>query len=128
MMKISARFVVNALALMAGVFLVVVSMAVGAGVLGWLGFAVSTGVLLTAVTGMQITQRADARVAHGALGIVALWSLIAALVFTGPVLAWLVFADAVAVALVALIDLAVHESVTERVVHELDVRQFAPTT
>lgn len=122
-MKISTRYIVNATALVAGAFLVIISMTFGAGTVGWLGFAVSTGVLLIAVAGMLAADRTDARISHGTLGVVALWSLIAALVFSGPVLVWLVFADALAVATVALIDLTVHERVTERVVHELDVRQ-----
>ena len=39
-------------------------------------------------------------------GLVALWSLIAALIFTGSLLTWLVLADAIALGVVALVDLA----------------------
>lgn len=126
-MKISTRYIVNVLALVAGAFLVVISMTFGAGSIGWLGFAVSTGVLVLAIAGMQAAERTSARVAHSTLAAVALWSLIAALVFSGPAMVWLVFADALAVATIALLDLTAHERVTERVVHELDVRQPVAT-
>ena len=55
------------------------------------------------------------------VGLVALWSLIAALIFTGSVLTWLVLADAIALGVVALADLAAHEVSTENVVHRLEV-------
>lgn len=125
-MKISSRFLVDVFAVLAGAFLVVSSMAFTASVAGWLGFGVSTAVLVAAVVAMLATGRGDARVGHGTLAVVGLWSLIAALVFTGPVLTWLVFADALAVLATGLIDLTVHEARTERVVHELEVRDYAP--
>ena len=46
--------------------------------------------------------------------LVALWSLIAALMFTGSLLSWLVLADAIALGMVALADLAAHEISTEK--------------
>ena len=55
------------------------------------------------------------------VGLVALWSLIAALIFTGSLLTWLVLADAIALGVVALADLAAHEVSTENVVHRLEV-------
>ena len=56
------------------------------------------------------------------LALVALWSLIAALVFSGNSLMWLVFADALGLAAVALADLTAHEVGAEHVVHSLEVR------
>ncbi len=53
--------------------------------------------------------------------------LIAALVFSGTALTWLVFADALGLVLAALADLTAHELTTERVVHQLDVRGDAAT-
>jgi hypothetical protein len=52
-----------------------------------------------------------------------LWSLIAALTFTGSALTWLVFADAIGLGVLALADLVAHESTEERVVHQLEVRE-----
>jgi hypothetical protein len=54
-------------------------------------------------------------------GLVALWSLVAALAFSGTLLTWLVFADALAVGVLALADLTAHEATTEKVVHQLVV-------
>ena len=58
---------------------------------------------------------------HGIVGLVALWSLVAALAFSGTLLTWLVFADAIAVGVLALADLTAHEATTEKVVHQLVV-------
>ena len=49
------------------------------------------------------------------------WSLIAALVFSGTALTWLVFADALLIGVLALADLTAHEATTENVVHQLEV-------
>jgi hypothetical protein len=53
--------------------------------------------------------------ANDPLGVVALWSLVAALAFSGTALTWLVFADGIALGVFALADLAAHESTTERI-------------
>jgi hypothetical protein len=42
-------------------------------------------------------------------------------VFSGTALTWLVFADALLVASLALADLTAHEATTENVVHRLEV-------
>jgi hypothetical protein len=47
--------------------------------------------------------------------------VVAALAFSGSLLTWLVFADALAVGVLALADLTVHEATTEKVVHQLVV-------
>ena len=61
------------------------------------------------------------KIGHGAIGVAAVWSIIAALVFSGTALIWLVFADALLVAALALADLTAHEATTENVVHQLEV-------
>jgi hypothetical protein len=71
---------------------------------------------------VQDTPANMVKLGHGLIGLVALWSLAAALAFSGSVLTWLVFADAIAVGALALIDLGVHEATTERIVHQLEVR------
>lgn len=68
-------------------------------------------------------RRNGQRIGHGLLAIVGLWSLIAALIFSGTVLTWLVLADAIALGVLALADLAVHEVTTESVVHRLEVTE-----
>jgi hypothetical protein len=120
-MSFNMRFGVDVLGILAGGFLAVSAVAFTAPVAGWVGFGVFTGLAVIGAVGAALAKRTSARIGHGVLGLVGLWSLIAALVFSGPVLPALVFADALAVVVVALADLVVHELSTERVVHELEV-------
>lgn len=122
-MSLSTRFGINVLGILAGGFLAVAAVAFTAPVAGWVGFGVFTGLTVIGGLGAIFANRPAARIGHGVLGLVSLWALIAALVFTGPALAALVFADALAIALVALADLTVHELSTERVVHQLEVHE-----
>lgn len=110
----SLRFGLNAAtALLAG-FVVVASMAFRAGVAGWIGFGVSTGILLLAGVGLAFERGVASRIAEAAIGILALWSLSAALIFSGKAETWLVFADAVALVGAAFAQLVAHEVVTRR--------------
>jgi hypothetical protein len=120
--KLSSRFFLDNLFLLAAAFLVVVSMAWSAGTAGWIAFGVSTGITVIAAASAALAGPASRKAGHGLIALFALWSLIAALVFSGSVLTWLVFADAIAIGLLALADLTVHEATTERVVHQLEVR------
>ena len=124
-MRISSRFLLDSLFVVAAAFLTVASMAWSSGVAGWTAFGVSTVVAVLAVASAAASKKTSLRVGHGLLGLVALWSLVAALAFSGTALTWLVFADAIAVGVLALADLAVHEATTERIVHSLEVRDSA---
>ena len=120
-MKLSPRFAFDTLAVAGGAFLIAAAMSFSAPVAGWLAFSVSTGLAVLAAASAALTRPAGQRIGHGLLGLVALWSLIAALVFAGTALTWLVFADAIALGVAALADLAAHEVTTENVVHRLEV-------
>jgi len=124
-MKLSSRFLLDSLFVVAGAFLTVASMAWASGTAGWTAFGVSAGVTVLAVAGAAMAKKTSSRVGHGLIGLVALWSLIAAVAFSGTTLTWLVFADAIAVGVLALADLAAHEATTERIVHQLEVRDPA---
>jgi hypothetical protein len=124
-MALSPRFALNTIAVIAGAFLAVVAMAFSASVAGWIGFGVFTGVAVLGIAGAVFARKAAAKAGHGLLAAVALWSLIASLIFSGTVLTWLVFAGAAGIVAVALCDLAAHELRTERVVHSLEVRRPA---
>ena len=121
-MKLSSRFLLDILFVVAGAFLVVASMAWSAGTAGWTAFGVSAGVTVLAAASAALAKTASRRLGHGLLGLVALWSLAAALAFSGTALTWLVFADAIAVGVLALADLTAHEATSERIVHQLEVR------
>jgi hypothetical protein len=120
-MKLSPRFILDSLFLLAAAFLVVVSMKWSAGVAGWTAFGVSTGITVIAAASAVLARRPSAKFGHGLVALFALWSLVAALAFSGTVLTWLVFADAIAVGVLALADLTAHEATTEKVVHQLVV-------
>ncbi len=120
-MKLSLRFALDNLFVLGAAFLAVSVMAFSATVAGWLAFGVSTGLVVVAAASMATARRTGQRIGHGVVGLVALWSLIAALIFTGGLLTWLVLADAIALGVVALADLAAHEVSTENVVHRLEV-------
>ncbi len=124
-MKLSSRFLLDSLFVVAGAFLTVASMAWASGTAGWTAFGVSAGVTVLAVASAARTKKTSQRTVHGALSVVALWSLIAAVAFSGTALTWLVFADAIALGVLALADLALHEATTERIVHSLEVRHPA---
>ncbi len=124
-MKLSSRFQLDSLFVVAGAFLTVASMTWSADRAGWTAFGVSAGVTVIAAVSAALAKKGSRRFGHGVVGLVALWSLIAAVSFSGTALTWLVFADAIAVGVLALADLAVHESTTERIVHSLDVREPA---
>jgi hypothetical protein len=120
-MKLSTRFALDVLFVLAGAFLTVAAMSFTAPVAGWVAFGVFTGVALLALAGAIWGRTAGWRLGHGLIALVSVWALIAALVPSGAVLAWLVFADAIAVGVLALADLTAHELTTESVIHRLEV-------
>jgi hypothetical protein len=122
-MKFSARFMLDSLYVTAGAFLAVVAMAWSTGTAGWTAFGVSAGITIIAASA-ALAKKNSHRIGHGLIGLVALWSVVAALAFSGSALTWLVFADAIAVGVLGLADLASHEASTERVVHQFEVRDL----
>ena len=120
-MKLSPRFVLDNLFLVAGAFLAIAAMTWTIGVAHWVAFGVSVGVLVIAGTSAALARRGSRAIGHGLVGLAALWSLIAALVFSGTTLTWMVFYDAILVGVLALGDLTAHEATTENVVHQLVV-------
>jgi hypothetical protein len=124
-MKLSSRFALDILFLVAGAFLAVTAMTFTAPVAGWVAFGVSTGLAVLALVATAFTRRTSQRAGLTLIGLVALWSLVAALVFSGTVLTWLILADAVALGAAAIADLTAHEIAEENVVHRLEVTHGA---
>jgi hypothetical protein len=120
-MKLSSRFALDILFVIGGAFLAVAAMSFSAPVAGWIAFGVSTGFAVLAAASLVAARRTSQWAGHATIGLVALWSLIAALVFSGTVLTWLVFADAIAIGVIALSDLTANEIHEESVVHRLEV-------
>jgi hypothetical protein len=122
-MALSSRFALDTTAIVGGGFVAVAAMSFATVTAGWIGFGVFTLFVVLATAAVAMTRRTQQKLSHGALAAVGLWSLIAALVFTGSAQLWLVFAGGLALAAVALGDLIAHEATTERVVHQLEVRE-----
>ena len=124
-MALSTRFALNTTAILGGGFLAVSAMTFTASTAHWLGFGVSTAFAAAALSSAVLAKRTHQRLAHGALTLVGLWSLASTLIFNGSsdnLQHWMVFANALGLAAVALVDLVAHEATTERVVHKLEVR------
>jgi hypothetical protein len=119
--KISSRFILDNLFVIAGAFLVAAALAFTAPVAGWTGFGVFTGLTVIAGLSAALARNPGRKIGHGLVALAGLWSLIAALAFSGTVLMWLVLADAILVGVLALADLTAHEVTTEKVVHQLVV-------
>lgn len=121
-MVLSPRFALDTTAVLAGAFLAVSAETFTASTAGWLSFGVSAAAAVAGATAAAFAHRTTQKAGHGLLAAVGLWSLIAALTFTGQTLTWLVLANGIALVVAALADLTAHELTSERVVHQLDVR------
>lgn len=128
-MKLSQRFGLDILYVVGAGFLVAAAMGFSSiPVLGWVAFGVFTGLTAIAAASAVVSRRTGQKIGHGVIAAAGLWALIAALVFTGSALMWLVFANAIALGVLALADLTAHESVTENVVHRLEVTEAPSET
>jgi hypothetical protein len=73
--------------------------------------------------GIVLSSRGPAQNAlDGLIGMLGAWTVLASLVFTGSTVTWLGFASGAAFVALALIGLTLHELLTERVVHSIEVR------
>jgi hypothetical protein len=122
------HFVSRLALLLVAAFLVLASQVWLSGTIEWL-FVVG-GIVMILLAALDMTA-ADAigRRLDAVIGVLGIWSIVQAIVFDGSTLEWVSFATAVAGAILAVIGLVVHETSTERVVHELSVtpsREAAP--
>jgi hypothetical protein len=120
-MRLSPRFVLDNVVVVGGAFLAVAALTFTASTAGWIGFGVFAGLTVLAFLSAVTARQAGQKLGHTILGIAGLWSLSAALAFSGTLLAWLVFADAIALGVLALADLTQHEVSTEATVHRLEI-------
>ncbi len=72
-MRLSARFILDNVFLLAAAFLVVASMTWSAGVAGWTAFGVSTGITVIAAASAVLTNRNARKLGHGLVALAALW-------------------------------------------------------
>jgi Na+/phosphate symporter len=120
-----SRFTTNVLALLAGAFVVVASQALSAGTTGWIAFGVALGILgMTAVAQLDRNRGRVQRAFDAVIGALSVWSVVAAVVFSGAALTWLSCGDLLGVAVLACAGLIAHELGTERAVYELARREL----
>lgn len=115
------RFATNLLLGLAAGFVVVASQAFSATVTGWITFGIALGVL----AGLGLSQLDRAGLVHRALdavtALLAVWTVVASVVFDGTALTWLSFAEGLGLVALAVAGLIAHEVSTERVVHHLEI-------
>jgi len=121
----STRYISNVLLALAGGFVIVATQAFAPPTLAWIAFAVTgVGVLvMMAATAVAPGRGLVQRTLDGVVAVLAAWTIVETLVFSGTVMLWITFGGAAAMVAIAVVGLTVHELSTERVVHSLeDVR------
>ena len=117
----SQRFITNVALAIAGAVVVVASQAFTSSVTGWLTFGVGLGALaLLAVVRREGMGEPVSRLLDAGIGLLAIWSVIASVVYDGRLLTWLSFGEGAALVALAAAGLVVHEVRTERAVHALE--------
>ncbi len=118
----STRFVSNMLLALAGGFVIVATQAFAPPVVAWIAFAVTgVGVLvLVAATALVVGRGPVQRTLDAVAAVLAAWTVVETLVFSGMVMVWLTLGAAAAIVAVAVAGLIAHELSTERVVHSLE--------
>ena len=117
----SQRFISNVALAVAGAVVVVSTQAFASQTAGWVTFGVSLGAL--ALLAIANRERAGERiewVIDVEIAVLALWSAVASVVYSGSTLKWLSLAEGLAYVGLAVAGLIVHEVRTERVVHSLE--------
>lgn len=112
----------------AGAFIAIERFAFGVNASVWIAFGVAIAATLASVAAFSVglTRENQAFSGHSAVSaLIAGWTIIAMLVFSKSTASWLAFADGIALMLVSLRALALHETTIERVVHALE--RGAPT-
>ena len=119
--KVSERFITNVVLAIAGAVVVVASQAFTSSVTGWLTFGVGLGALaLLAVVRREGMGEPVSSLLDAGIGLLAIWSVIASVVYDGRLLTWLSFGEGAALVALAVAGLVVHEVRTERAVHALE--------
>jgi hypothetical protein len=123
-----SRFATNTAALIGGGFLVVASQAFGSNATAWLALGVSLATLgMLGVAQLDRSRGMLQSVFDAAIGLLAIWSAVAAMVFNGSLLTWLLFGDAVGLVALALGALVANEMSNEQTVRSLGTRSHGRT-
>ena len=111
----SERFMSSLALAIAGAAGVAVSQAFSTTTTSWVIFGISLGAL--ALLPIVVRRReSGSMLVDAATGLLAVWSAVAAVTFSGATLKWTSFADAIAFAAVGVAGLLVHEATIEHLV------------
>jgi hypothetical protein len=127
---VSQRFISNLALALAGAVVVVSSQAFSSNVTGWVTFGVSLGALalLAVVERDRMGDRAQMLLDAG-IGLLAIWSVIASVIYNARTLTWLSLAEGLGYVAFAVAGLGLHEVEDERAVHALeDIRTGRPAS
>src|SRR5262249_48019820 len=117
--EMSQRFISNVALAAAGAVVVVSTQAFASSTTGWVTFGVRLGALaLLAIANRHRAERIE-WILDAEIALLALWSAVASVVYSGSTLKWLSFAEGIAFVGLGVAGLIVHEVRTERVVHSL---------
>jgi hypothetical protein len=108
-----------ALLLIAG-FLVVASQVWSPGTIEWLFIAGGVVMIFAAALDAEAEGSAQ-RTLDAVIVVLGIFSVVQAIVFNGSTLEWFSFGTAAALAALSTLGLVIHETSTERIVHELSV-------
>jgi hypothetical protein len=104
------RFLTSVVAALAGGVLVASSLAFAAGTTAWLGFGIGLGLMvLSVVPALFGERRPFGLLLDGAAGALAIWTVIAGVVFSGDVVKWLSFGEGAAFVALAFGGLALNQ-------------------
>ena len=116
----STRYLTGACIALLGGFVVVASQAFSPATTAWLAFAIAIAILvITAVAQLDPGRGVVQRTLDGVIGVLAIWTIIASLAFTGAAVMWLSFAEALGFVALAFAGMTRHEIGTWRAAHGL---------
>lgn len=117
----NSRFMTNVSLMLAGGFLVVVSLVWSVSIFEWVMLGIGILAVLVAGAVLDVGRGRIQRTLDGTIGALGAWTIVASLVFAGSTVTWLGFASGLGLVALALIGLTLHELSTERVVHSIEV-------
>jgi hypothetical protein len=113
-----ARFIAAVVTGLAGGFVVTVSQAFSPGITAWLAFGVGLALLVVAAFPVLFGERGIAGVALDAVGsVLAVWTVVASVVFSGEVVKWLSFAEGAGFVALAVAGLVLNQLRLARSIH-----------
>jgi hypothetical protein len=116
----SSRFLTNAVVALAAGFVVVATQAFATPVVAWLAFALGVAVLgIALVSQLDRSRPVIQRMLDGVGAVLAIWTIVASLVFVGSTVLWLSFAEALGFVGLAFAGLTLREIQAWRAEHAI---------